>query len=575
MSSDIDAITIGVIRSLLVSVAREMGITLRQTAYSNIFNEGSDFSCGVFDHHGRLWAQGEFLPIHLGALQFAVREAIEEVGIPSFEEGDTVLLNDPYRGGTHLPDLTAITPIFFAGEIVAFAANRAHHADIGGTVAGSFYSKATENFQEGLRIPPIRLARKGKIDPDLMEMILNNVRVPREMRGDLEAQISANRTAATRTIALCERYGVETVQGGAEEICNQSENRMRAIIAGWPDGSWSAEDILDNDGINPEPIKVHVTATVAGDSLTFDYSGSAGQVAGPVNSVRGMTASATFLAVQAAADPTIPTNDGAFRRINIIAPEGSLLNPRFPAPCTGGNETSHRIVNVVQKALAQLPTEPNVIAGDHGSSNNLLISSVDDRTREFKVFYSYPEGGWGALDEKDGESALFSIVGNCKNVPAEALELNYPVRLLRYELRQDTGGPGRRRGGLGTRRDYEILADAASLSFIADRCTVGANGLADGHQGGPGAYLVDRGDGPELASPEFISKGTQIPLRKGDVVSQCTAGGGGYGAPRERDRADVTRDLHLGYISATAAAEIYGMSAKDAAHTAVEEQEAK
>ena len=560
MSHQIDPITIGVIRSHLVSVAREMGVTLRQTAYSNIFNEGSDFSCGVFDHSGRLWAQGEFLPIHLGALQFAVREAIEEVGISSFEEGDAVLLNDPYRGGTHLPDLTAITPIFYAGKIVAFAANRAHHADIGGTVAGSFYSKATENFQEGLRIPPIRFVRKGTIDPDLMEMILNNVRVPREMRGDLEAQISANRTAVTRTVALCERYGLNTVQGAAHEICTQSENRMRAIISGWPDGSWSAEDVLDNDGINPERVKVHVVATVAGDTLTFDFSGSADQVAGPMNSVRGMTASATFLAVQAAADPTIPANDGAYRPIKILAPEGSLLNPRFPAPCTAGNETSHRIVNAVQKALAQLPTGPNVIAGDHGSSNNLLISSVDQRTQEFKVFFSYPEGGWGALDEKDGESALFSIVGNCTNMPAEAVELHFPIRLLRYELRQDTGGPGRHRGGLGTRRDYEVLADSASLSFVSDRCIVGANGLAGGLEGGLGEYLVDRGDGPELAAPEFVSKGTQIPLREGDVVSQRTAGGGGYGDPKERNREDVARDLRLGYISATAASEIYDMS---------------
>lgn len=560
MSSTVDPITSGVIRSHLVSVAREMGVTLRQTAYSNIFNEGSDFSCGVFDHTGCLWAQGEFLPIHLGALQFAVREAIEEVGISTFEEGDAVLLNDPYRGGTHLPDLTAITPIFYSGQIVAFAANRAHHADIGGTVAGSFYSKATENFQEGLRIPPIRFVRKGTIDSDLMEFILNNVRVPREMRGDLEAQISSNRTAVTRTIALCERYGVDTVQDAANEMCAQSEKRMRAIISSWPDGSWCGEDFLDNDGINPEPVKVHVITTVAGDTLTFDYSGTDKQVSGPMNSVRGMTASATFLAVQAAADPTIPANDGAYRPIKIIAPEGSLLNPRFPAPCTAGNETSHRIVNVVQKSLAQLPMGPNVIAGDHGSSNNLLISSVDKHSREFKVFFSYPEGGWGALDEKDGESALFSIVGNCKNMPAEALELHFPIRLLRYELRQDTGGAGRQRGGLGTRRDYEVLSDSALLSFVSDRCIYGANGLDGGHPGGPGQYLVDRGDGPELAAPEFISKGTQIPLRAGDVVSQCTAGGGGYGNPRDRSAEDTARDLRLGYISDTAAKEVYGKS---------------
>jgi len=327
-----------------------------------------------------------------------------------------------------------------------------------------------------------------------------------------------------------------------------------------PDGSWSGEDFLDNDGINPDPIKVHVVATVAGDTLTFDFSGTSDQVAGPMNSVRGMTASATFLAVQAGADPTIPANDGAYRPIKIIAPEGSLLNPRFPAPCTAGNETSHRIVNVVQMALAQLPIGPNVIAGDHGSSNNLLISSVDKRTQEFKVFFSYPEGGWGALDEKDGESALFSIVGNCKNMPAEAVELHFPVRLLRYELRQDTGGPGRHRGGLGTRRDYQVLADSASLSFVSDRCIIGANGLAGGHPGGTGRYLVDRGTGPELAAPDFVSKGTQIPLSTGDIVSQCTAGGGGFGEPKERAPVEIERDLRLGYISAAAATEIYGMN---------------
>ena len=563
MTHTIDPITVGVIRSHLVSIAREMGVTLRQSAYSNVFNEGSDFSCGVFDSIGRLWAQGEFLPIHLGALQFAVREAIEEIGISSFEEGDAVLLNDPYRGGTHLPDLTAITPIFFSGKIIAFAANRAHHADIGGTVAGSFYSEATENFQEGLRIPPVRFVRNGKVDPDLREIILNNVRVPREMSGDLEAQFSSNRTAVKRTIALCQRYSFETVKSAAEEICTQSEKRMRTTIDTWPNGSWSAEDFLDNDGINPEPIRVHVELTVENDELKFDFSGSSKQVAGPVNSVRGMTASATYLAVQAAVDPTIPANDGAYRPIKIYAPEGSLLNPKFPAPCTGSNETSHRIVNVIQKAFAALPFGPSVISGDHGSSNNLLISAVSEVGQEPSVFYSYPEGGWGALDEKDGENALFSIVGNCKNMPAEALELTLPMRLLRYELRQDTGGAGRRRGGLGTRRDYEILANSASLSFVSDRCIYGANGLAGGKEGGVGAYLIDRGNGTELASPHFVSKGTRISLQKGDIVSQCTAGGGGYGKPEDRNDHDVKRDLRLGYISKTEAIKTYGMKIED------------
>tara|TARA_A100001037_G_scaffold302890_1_gene335620 strand:- start:13451 stop:15145 length:1695 start_codon:yes stop_codon:yes gene_type:complete len=562
MNEKVDPITVGIIRSHLVSIAREMGVTLRQTAYSNIFNEGSDFSCGVFDSSGRLWAQGEFLPIHLGALQFAVREAIEEVGISSFEEGDAVLLNDPYRGGTHLPDLTAITPVFFSGEIIAFAANRAHHADIGGTVPGSFYSKARENFQEGLRIPPVRFVRRGKIDQDLKEIILNNVRVPREMSGDLEAQFSSNRTAVGRIRYLCEKYSLETIQLAAQEICNQSEKRMRTKINSWPDGTWFAEDFLDNDGINPKPIKIHVAITVEGDKLNFDFSDSDEQAIGPVNSVRGMTASATYLAVQAAVDPTIPANDGAYRPITIFAPEGCLLNPKFPAPCTGGNETSHRIVNVIQKAFAEIPYGPKIIAGDHGSSNNLLLSTNNGSDQEPSVFYSYPEGGWGALDEKDGENALFSIVGNCKNMPAEALELTMPIRLLKYELRQDTGGAGRKRGGLGIRRDYEILSNSASLSFVADRCIFGANGLAEGRAGGVGTYLIDRGDGPKLASPDFVSKGTQISLKKGDIISQCTAGGGGYGKPEDRNENEILKDLRLGYISKTEAVETYGIKFK-------------
>lgn len=543
----LDPITLGVIRSGLVSVSREMGVTLRQTAYSTIFNEGSDFSCGMFDAEARLVAQGEFLPIHLGALQFAVRQAVEELGRDAFEPGDTVLLNDPYRGGTHLPDLTAISPIFAAERLIGFAANRAHHADVGGTAPGSFYSEARENFQEGLRLPPVKLYRRGEVDRDVLEIILNNVRIPRDMRGDLEAQVSANRTATSRLLEICERYGPDVLAGAETEICAQSERRMRAVIAGWPDGEYSASDWMDNDGVIDEPIEIRVTLRVDGSDLEVDFSGTSPQAAGPVNAVPGMTASATYLAMQAATDPEIPANDGCYRAIRISAPPGTLVSPEFPAPCTGGNETSHRIVNAIGRALAEIPSGPRIICGDHGSSNNLLIDAVG-ADGERRVFYQYPEGGWGALESKDGESALFSIVGNCKNTPAEAIELRFPLRLLRYELRADSGGAGRRRGGLGTRRDYEVLAERATLSFISDRCKIGAFGLAGGSSGGVGSYLIDRGSGFEQASA-MVSKGTQIELRRGDVVSQRTAGGGGYGDPAERSREELRRDLELGYVS--------------------------
>ena len=551
-----DPITTSVIQSGLVSVSREMGVTLRRTAYSDIFNEGSDFSCGLFDADGRLTAQGEFLPIHLGALQFAVRQAIKEIRPHGFEPGDAVILNDPFRGGTHLPDLTVITPIWADGKLRAFAANRAHHADVGGTVAGSFYAHAYENYQEGLRVPPVKLYRAGSVDRDLFELILNNVRVPSIMRGDLEAQLSANRTAAERYTQLCNKYGSSTVDHAIVEACDQSERRVRAVITSWPDGAYLGEDWLDNDGHRNEPILIRVTVRVEGDSVVVDFTGSDPQVRGPVNAVFGMTASSVYLALQAATDPHIPSNDGCYRPISIDAPAGSVVNANFPAACTGGNETSHRILNAVMRALSVMPRGPRVMAGDHGSSNNLIIAAARDGAEQ-AILYQYPEGGWGAVDGKDGESALFSLTGNCRNMPAETMELRFPVRLRRYALRQDSGGAGRWRGGLGTRRDYEILSDEARLSFVSDRCIIPPFGLHGGQPGAPGRYLVDRGDGFEPASPTFASKAADVPLRRGDVVSQQTAGGGGFGEPADRPLEAIVEDVREGYLSADHAISVY------------------
>lgn len=553
-----DPITTSVIQSALVSISREMGVTLRRTAYSDIFNEGSDFSCGLFDAQGRLTAQGEFLPLHLGALQYAVRQAVAEMRPRGFEPGDAVILNDPYRGGTHLPDLTAITPIFIDNEVRAFAANRAHHGDVGGAVAGSFVASAYENFQEGIRVPPVKIYRAGRIDPDVLELILNNVRVPTNMRGDLEAQLSANRTAVTRYAEVAARYGSDVVADAITDACASSERRMRQVIATWPDGSYYGEDFLDNDGHRDEPILVAVTLIVRGDQLLVDFSGTAKQVLGPVNSVLGMTASSVYLALQAAADPTIPSNDGSYRPFEINAPLGSLVNPTFPAACTGGNETSHRIVNAIMRALSVMPAGPRFMASDHGSSNNLIIVAQRPDGSP-AILYQYPEGAWGSVEGKDGESALFSLTGNCRNMPAEALELGFPIRLRRYELRQDSGGAGRWRGGLGTRRDYELLADQARLSFLSDRCKVPPFGLRGGAAGAPGAYLVDRGEGLVAASPTFLSKGVDLPLKAGDIVSQQTAGGGGLGAPRDRPLAEVLADVREGYVSPAGAVEEYGI----------------
>jgi len=555
---DLDPFSVGIVRNGLVSISREMGVTLRQTAYSSIFNEGADFSCGLFDVAARLTAQGEFLPIHLGALQFAVRAAIDEVGLEAFEPADTVLLNDPYRGGSHLPDLTAVSPIFVGDDLVGFAANRAHHADVGGSVPGSFYSRARENFQEGLRIPPVKLYRRGEMDQDVSNLILSNVRVPSDMRGDLEAQVSANRTAVLRFRELCARHGTGLIERVIDEICLQSERRMRAVIETWPDGEYVGEDYMENDGINDEPILIRATVRVENDRVTVDFAGTGRQATGPINSAPGMTASAVYLTFQAATDPDIPANDGCYRPITIEAPPGSLVNPDFPAACTGGNECAHRIVNTIMRALSALPHGPRIMACDHGSSNNLFIDAIDARN-ERVILYQYPEGGWGALPFKDGESALYSVTSNCPNTPAEALELRFPIRLARYQLRQDSGGAGRWRGGLGTRRDYEILAPEATLAFVADRCKIPPYGLASGLPGAPGSYRVDRGDGPQAASPVFLSKGAEIPLQRGDIVIQESAGGGGFGAPRDRPAEAVRADLEAEYVSSAEAERLYGV----------------
>jgi N-methylhydantoinase B len=555
-----DPITAQVIRHVLTAAAREMGVTLRRTSCSPIFNEGNDYSCAIFDARGQLVAHGEFLPIHLGSLSFSVTAAREAFADEGLERGDTVVMNDPYRGGSHLPDVTMVSPIFHAGELVAYAANRAHHLDIGGAVPGSFFPSARDNLQEGLRISPVKLFRAGERDTDLLRLIIENSRLPGQMRIDLESQVSANRTAIERVGALIERHGRDTVQTTMRELLDHSERRMRTVIARWPDGEYAASDWLDNDGISDRPLEVRVTVRVRGDGVEVDFSGGASQAEGPVNCVLGYTHSGVYMTLQAATDPDIPPNAGCYRPIAIVAPPGSLVNPRFPAPCTGGNETVFVISAAIFRALAQIPGA-RVMACDQGSSNNLLISGSDPRDGRRYVLYEYPEGGWGANAERDGPSAVYSIAGNTWNVPVEVVERRFPVRVERYELRQDSGGPGRRRGGLGIRREHRLLDHDAEVSILGDRVRVPPWGAHGGGDGAPAGYLLLRdGEEPRPLAPELGSKATGVQLRAGDVVVQLTAGGGGWGDPRERDRRLLARDVRLGYVSPEAAARDYGFT---------------
>lgn len=355
MAESFDPISLQVIGHTLTSISREMGVTLSRTSCSPIFNEGNDYSCAVFDSRGQMVSHGEFLPIHLGSMAFATQAVTSSFADEDLEPGDMVILNDPYLGGTHLPDVTLVAPIFLERRLLGYAVNRAHHLDIGGTAAGSFYSQAQENYQEGLRIAPIKLVKAGIVDRHLLELIVGNTRLPAQLRVDLEAQMSANRTAIQRLQALAERYGPEQVDAAMTALLDQSEARTREAIRALPDGEYTATDYIDNDGITDVPRAITVTVRIQGDHAEVDFTGSSPQVEGPLNSVLGYTYAGVFMVFQAATDPDIEPNAGCYRAITINAPKGSIVNPHFPAACTGGNEVTCVVHNTVFRALASIP----------------------------------------------------------------------------------------------------------------------------------------------------------------------------------------------------------------------------
>ncbi|MBD3924267.1 hydantoinase B/oxoprolinase family protein [Nocardioides cavernae] len=560
--TEIDQITLQVIGHALTSISREMGVTLSRTSCSPIFNEGNDYSCAVFDAKGQMVSHGEFLPIHLGSMAFATDAVVRAFAEEGLEPGDMVILNDPYIGGTHLPDVTLVAPIFFKDDLLGFAVNRAHHLDIGGTVPGSFFSAAQENYQEGLRIAPIKLVRRGEVDPHLLELIVGNTRLPAQLKVDLAAQMSANRTAIRRLTDLADRYGPDEVQSAMSLILDQSERRTREAIRLLPDGDYEATDYIDNDGITDVPRAVHVTVRIRDDRVEVDFTGSSEQAEGPLNSVLGYTYAGVYMVFQAAMDPDITPNAGCYRAIDIIAPKGTIVNPHFPAACTGGNEVTCIIHNTVFRALAQIPASdeggPHVMACDHGSSNNMIISGRDPRTDERYVIYEYPEGGWGGNRDRDGLSAIWSIVGNTWNVPVEVVEERFPVRVECYELRPDSGGPGAHRGGLGIRRDHRVLDHDATLSIVANRVRIAPWGLDEGLPGDNARFVINPGtDRERPAAPEFGSKAHGVVLEAGEVISQWTAGGGGWGDPGLRDPESVRHDASEGYVTSETARDVY------------------
>ncbi len=517
-----NAIEIELFRHLLTSIAEEMGVVLRKTSYSANIKERRDYSCAVYDRRGETVAMGDHMPVHLGAMPLSVR-AIRE----AFElaPGDVALVNDPFRGGTHLPDITAVAPVFTRGRKPSFyLANRAHHADVGGMSPGSM-PLAREIYQEGLRIPPVLIQRGGKIDRDLLGLVLANVRTPVEREGDLMAQLMALRRGEMRLRELVAKYGETAVERNMQGLQNYSERMMRATLRGLPEGTYRFEDVLEGEG-SGEFFPVRVAVTLAGDSAVVDFTGSAAQVDGPLNANLAVTTAAVMYVFRCLVAEEIPFTSGISRPIQIVAPEGSIVNARPPAAMAAGNvETSQRITDVILGALAQAAPD-RIPAASCGTMNNLSFGGSGAARQAF-AYYETMAGGMGASAKGEGWSATHTHMTNSWNTPVEAFEHQYPVRIESYRVRKRSGGQGKHCGGDGIVREFRFLV-SAEVTILSDRRVRGAYGLAGGEAGKPGRNTLFRA----RRKPQTLPGKTRFDIAADDLLRIETPGGGGWGGAR-------------------------------------------
>jgi N-methylhydantoinase B len=524
-----DPVDLEIFKSLFHSIAEEMGAALRRTAFSPNIKERRDYSCAVFDGQGEVVAMGDHMPVHLGSMPMSVRAAVDRL---TLEAGDVAILNDPFCGGTHLPDITLVAPVFLgvkkSKQPAFYVASRAHHADVGGTYAGSMGS-CREIYQEGVRIPPIKLIVAGRVQEDILRLLLNNVRTPDERQGDLNAQIAACHTGAARLREIAERYGMPRVRRVMSDLQDYSEELMRAFLSKVPPGRYMAQDFLDDDGAGSGPVRIAVTVTFAAAGrgkpvVTVDFTGSAPQAGGSINAVEAIAYSACFYVFRCILQEDVPAAAGLMRPVRMIAPEGTVVNSRPPAAVAGGNvEASQRIVDTLLRALAQaLPDR--IPAGSSGTMNNLTIGGVDERTGKPFAYYETIAGGMGARPDRDGVSGVHTHMTNSLNTPAEALEYAYPLRVTRYSLRPASGGQGKFRGGDGIVREVELLSDA-EVTLLADRRSRGPYGLEGASDGAAGKTEIVHHDG----SRETLPGKTSVRLKKGERIRIESPGGGGWG----------------------------------------------
>jgi N-methylhydantoinase B len=552
-----DPITFEVIRGALVAATEEMVLALRRSAYSTNIKTRSDFSCAFFDAELRSVAQGFTQPVHLGSMVEQVPRAVRDYGAENLGPGDVLITNEPFPSGVHLNDISLISPVHHEGELLGYVANLAHHVDVGGGAPASI-GAFREVFQEGVIIPPVKVVAGGRIVPDVFALILAQIRSKHETAGDFRAQIAANTTGVRRLQALVGRHGHGTIASAMRELLDYTERRTRAELAVLPHGVYEAEGSVDTDGYTDEPVRLRARVAITADGIHFDLAGSGPQRRAPVNSTYAQTFSACAYALKCLIDPDLPVNDGFYRLVSLDAPAGTVVNCTWPSPVVGGWETQTRLVDVIFRAL--LPALPERLpAGTKAMMCHAGFGGVDPETGEYYCFLETFAGGYGGRHASDGPDAVQTHGQNTENAPVEETELNYPVRVTRLSLVDDSEGPGRFRGGLGLRKDFRFDRPT-TFTVLADRTLRGPLGAFGGHDGQVAEYVLIR-DGEERRLPAK----TTVELEAGDVVSYRTCGGGGYGPPEEREPERVLRDVLEGKVSVERARDVYGVVVEDGA----------
>ncbi|MGI9305059.1 MAG: hydantoinase B/oxoprolinase family protein [Gammaproteobacteria bacterium] len=551
----VDPVTFEVVNSALVGVAEQMAATILRTSYSTVIREMLDYSTAVFDLDGRIIAQSCRIPIHLNSMSRSLQTILDEAfPVETWKAGDIIVTNDPYKGGQHLPDVQTFLPVFAGQELVAICGTLGHHLDIGGMRPGSYAGDATEIYQEGLRIPAIKLFEEGQLNERLFAVIEANIRQPETTIGDLRAQTAALEIGRDGVLELVERYGVETLRACMTEATEASEARLREKLKELPSGTFEATYYVDDDGVEDDPIKIVTKVIIGEDDIHIDLTGTDKQRKSPINATISSCESAVYFAILAILDPSIPANYGVYRPIKITAPEGTVVNAMPPAPVVGRNAITHTIVNALMMALANVVPE-RVTAAYYGMSNVYILAGDSGKDRRGWIFFDIEVGGGGGRSEKDGLDCYSQGIHNLANTPIEMVEATYPLRFTRYEFIPDTGGAGKHRGGLGVRRDIEFIDESGSLNTQFDKFKIAPFGLFGGRDGATGKLLLNPGGSDEHS---LASKTVERKLANGDIISMWTQGGGGYGPVEERDPAKIEADLREGKITLEKARADYG-----------------